>query len=381
MPILPSIEHRLRGVEPHLIGDEGIVHRVELEDRAYFVKHWYAAHPQTHGSEPYYLPATTFLTQQGIDLEQLKPKPDTTQTFSPFWAKLIHAEQGVIHTLFPEHTVAIEAAYDPRIDATQDHTFDPRRGLPVTVSRAVEADPNKMPAIEAILEKVYNHIAEHTTTTSVFDSTIDRTVLNALAKEIETITGEHLHLESSDKKLTKKMDWLDLIIDYVKKVAPDSVLIDMLRAGILPMHPEINFIPTAEQKSKPPHGVIIEAHIVNSQRLKKAIHKRPLDQRPGLLSDIGRFEKLRRADMLFDRWYGNIQDRLRMHRSHWCDDPAVASVLFELVQVYVKPDTQYHTPASVMGMLYRDFAEFTPADWQNRDKIVDAIEMLKMDVR
>src|SRR3990167_9953533 len=102
MPRLPGdIEHAIGESDPEekWYGEEGILHRIGLHGDRYFAKQWRGKHYAGEHS--------------GLSVSYAETSGRTP--VSPFWHKVKYYEAKLIHDAFPDRTLEMSVAYDPRI--------------------------------------------------------------------------------------------------------------------------------------------------------------------------------------------------------------------------------------------------------------------------
>lgn len=275
MPILPGeIQRKIQEKPlPDIVGEEGLLHEVSLNANAYFAKRWNTLHEKGFGSADRY--------QENSPL-------------SPYTHKVKYWEYKAIHTLFPDVTVQLVGGYDPRIRKTPDgkHSFSLEGGKPVTVSRAVPKDTELARDQQARIKEFYD------TSAPVFDQ------LRLRRSEDEPPEGEPDALREQYDDLFARIDeetreliqapefqffqgqgdtsltiegmeaLLGKIEQSVHALNPNSPILKMIRAGIVPIHPEVNFIPReSNTDGTTPAGTFIELGIISPPRLYQYIEQ------------------------------------------------------------------------------------------------------------
>lgn len=262
--------------QPDFIGEEGILHILDrpLPDtkearstvppgsaevaRRYYLKQWYG------------------MGEKGVaTLIENGRSPS-----SPYWAKLKYWEYKIIHSLFPDNTLHLVAAIDPRIkkDATSPsgHSFDFNSpDLPLTASFEVVGDKEKERVRDGIIRPAYDRMIAYR-----------RRRLCGLPLEPGEREGFFRLVMETDERIREEFGQelggmqpepgsqqplpFDLVLARAKSAYPDSAITHMMEYGVAPIHPEFNFIPqTRPADEKHPHGTFIELMIGDHDRLLK----------------------------------------------------------------------------------------------------------------
>lgn len=110
---------------------------------------------------------------------------------------------------------------------------------------------------------------------------------------------------------TKDMRSGQDLADIFERHAPGTILVDMADAGLLPMHPEVNFMPVADQRPgvKPPKGVFAEVVIIDPERLLNTINRKPKQERMKLINRYLRYLYWREFDFTYETLLQQIIDK------------------------------------------------------------------------
>ncbi len=322
MPIQPqeikrSVDRKSR---PDTMGEEGILHIVEQNDERYFAKQWYKNHD----------------TQLAVSPEH------GGSPMSPYWHKLKFYEYQLIHDVFPDATVEMVGGFDPRIkkEADGSHSFDMSSGRPFTVTKEVLGDPIKTAQVRNVLDQAYALMLPYRDAVrgrpknDAGEAAFMRVVFKA-DQAIQEILGKELHLEQFQGGYTSKE--FERLIATVKQVDPNSRMIALLECGVVPIHPEFNFIPgTKETHPQSPHGVFIECAIRDINRFRLGVNKRFIQpqqaaDKAALNAKMERYLLYRTLDQMFDHF---LRTPLGPKEA-WKFDPAVQTAIFHLLE-YVK---------------------------------------------
>jgi hypothetical protein len=328
MPLLPLETHqkiRRREQEhggPDRMGEEGILHIVTSGDERYFAKQWYTVSEKRMTSEP-----------------ETEVSPA-----SPYWHKVKFYEGQLIHAAFPDISVQMAAAYDPRIQKNADgvYEFTHTAGRPVTLTKEVAADPALQGERDAITDPLYNHMLGYHRDTyhGWYASPEERREFYRLIaesdKKIETLFGS----EGFILDLTLYGPPLDggITMHNAKEIADrskvnnrsNSPLARFWRYGVLAIHPHINFIPEGKDpNTQTIRGKYIEFGIFDLQRFVHAWQAdHGSDQLREVIPKLRRYELARALDDLFDR----ITNREYANGQWSCHQPAVKAALFKVTE-------------------------------------------------
>lgn len=239
-------------------GEEGLLYRIPslVEPYDLWVKKWYRSN-----GKGFSVPIET-----GVAI------------LSPYWARLKELEVILINALFPDCTVKMEGSYDERVSANH---FDIFSGRPATITRHVEAGDNVLfEALSLILEEAYKVILEHG------DKMARRAIETAreVPGHAEFIQDWRRNVDDQIRKLLGPdldmgapldFDQVSARTEELRKRNPNTTIVDLLDAGIVPVHPQVNFIPgNKETHPKSPHGTFLEFMIYDEQKLYAAAKKK-----------------------------------------------------------------------------------------------------------
>lgn len=140
MPKLPR--EIQRGIEfqteKKIVGEEGISHKITLDEQKYWAKRWHSRHyHEVYKQGPVYAEHSDWKT-----------------SVSPFWHKVILYETKLAHDALPDLILRIEASHDPRLHAS-GIDVDYKAGRPVTLTRDVVSDPSLRAVRDELVETVY----------------------------------------------------------------------------------------------------------------------------------------------------------------------------------------------------------------------------------
>ena len=284
--------------KPKHVGEEGIINLVSSglgDQRKFFAKQWYA----------------------GNDLKGLASKIESGESpCSPYWVKLKFYEYALIHEIFPDITLSVAGAYDPRITKEEDgtHHFSYQAGRPVTISRIVEGDPEEKSKRDEVINKGYNALfkyredTNHEIHTTQADRKILYEVVGRVDKEMQDMFGRELSIPKFDAALSANYV-VDNLLKEARTINPNSPMVKLLEFGIVPIHPEFNFIPNKQDdNTEKPQGVFIELSLMDLDRFLNSIEKEFGEKKLRKIDDKGKrfmiYEALDEAyDMLMSNGY------------------------------------------------------------------------------
>lgn len=266
-------------------GEEGTLHRLEGDDgQAYWVKRWYRSHDK---------PVST-------------PYQSRRPLLSPYWHEKKRLEGEIVHALFPDFTPETVGSYDERIQMIQGPGGAFRGfqfvGTPVTVTREALADEELLARLNTIIEPAYDVILKRRDKLQgagqgIFRDEFVRTWRRDVDRMVRDVLGDDIRFDSTKPVETRIKD--------LKERSPENVMIKMMEAGIIPIHPELNFIPgPIDQFPQVPHGTFIENDIYDPIQVRAAIMDKFSDdpkQEQQLMDKVEQFELYRVLDGLFDR--------------------------------------------------------------------------------
>lgn len=297
MPLLPrGIESALSNKRPDIVGEEGILYKIPLRNQEYFAKQWRGKHfvdaPVTYSVESGKTPV------------------------SPYWHKVKFYEQALIHQAFPENSVKMSVAYDPRINkdpSSAEWRFDADGGRPVTVTMEVRGDEDLQTLRNDIIKEGYQamYATQEPDEKGVMRRTknpwIEEENRSALGKAVsdaddkmQELLGRELHVPLYDPKEPENS------ITFLKWLAElkneDSILVRFFDHGLVPVHPEFNFIPTAPSDSTGPRGVFLEVTILDPQALlQKLLAKHPSKgEKESVEKKMNAYLLYRKLDEIYD---------------------------------------------------------------------------------
>lgn len=322
MPRLPrDIERAIGRSDPEekWYGEEGILHRIGLDDGRYFAKQWRGKHYEGEQAGR----SVTYAEERGFS------------PASPFWHKVKFYEAKLVHDAFPDSTLEMSVAYDPRItpDADGGATFIPDAGRPVTVTREVEGDPKLRAERDDIVSDAYDDVwasrspdawgVMRTKHQSGAFYRADVAMAERFGRELFPPIVSH----AADMRT-----WTTRNIEAVRGWYPKSELLEMLEAGLIPVHPGVNFIPTAESDSlRGPKGVYLELVIGDLDRLRAKLHERCGDDacRAQVDRRIERYAMYRVLDEIYDSIF---IDQSLLGPMDILNDPEVMNAAFQMLR-------------------------------------------------
>lgn len=240
---------------PDFRGEEGTLHRVTVEGADYWAKRWYRTH-----NKPWSIPFDR-----------------NAAALSPFWARAVDARYRLIHALFPGETVEPVGAYDERVRQQDDESrFSLHDGKPVTITANVNGDRDKMAQRDVILAEMYPIVLGFRDRSMREISEVkDDPLFGKWRREINRRLSAVLGRDVTMGEPVNHPSEYDRRAEGVRALNPHSVIIDMVEAGIHPIHPEVNFFPgTPATHEREPHGTFLELDIHNLEKLRAAMEKK-----------------------------------------------------------------------------------------------------------
>jgi hypothetical protein len=315
MPILPSSIERAIQNQPKQIkeGEEGILHTIQLNQEHYFAKHWRGKH---------------YKTGSGKESVAYSRETNWKTPVSPFWPKLKFYETQLIHDALPGLIAKIEYAFDPRV-SRNGKALDIKKGRPVTVTKDVKGNPNLRKQRDKIVDSMYDNYFKQagidergmllgSYTTSIQVAKIDRDIQNTFGKYLDV--RKHIHTSTF---LNKKN--VDRFVEKVSQEYHDTDIEKMVRAGVTPIHAELNFIPTKKATDGTIRGVFIEVGIFDLERLADALVQQGVS-RALVERRIKRYELLRVLDDMWDELTYPRHGNMRHQNLH--EDSDIMTGLF-----------------------------------------------------
>lgn len=245
--------------EPTLTREEGFLHRVYFRGEDFWGKQWYRSHQKT------------FWNARVMEGERYA-------LLSPYYAKMIELTYRIVNELFPRETVQMCGSYDKRVSNSSDGPdFDTGRGFPVTITRHVEGDTDKVAALRAIVDPSYEEViaqrARFTREGRTREECTPFFVRSAreVNEKVRALLGDDINFgTANDPSVTLEQRIADL-----QEKSPDNVMLDMVEAGIMPIHPELNFIPgTPGTHERKPHGTFLEFDVYDLHKLLATCERR-----------------------------------------------------------------------------------------------------------
>lgn len=298
MPILGrEVNSQIDRRKPDRTGEEGVLFRVQTADNNYIAKQWYGMNEKrlTHYSE-----------------EESSP-------CSPYWHKVKFYEYKLIHAAFPDNTLEMVATFDERITKQPDGTYDFNfsTGRPTTVSKEVVGDPDLMQQRDAIVKPVYDHmLGYHDTTRHGHYATAEQRaefyrVIAVADEELRELFGGsqmQAYLMSKPGQLPEgdimiNMRSINNLLQQGMIADTDNEMTNFLKSGILPIHPELNYIPEGmNELSGDTHGTYIELGIFNPEAFWSTWRKNhSAEDSKKVFSHLERFQMFKILDDMFDK--------------------------------------------------------------------------------
>ncbi|MFA6475072.1 MAG: hypothetical protein WCV88_02605 [Patescibacteria group bacterium] len=272
---------------PDKTGEEGRVYFFGTPDDPQVLKEWYQTH--WHG--------------------QIERTTGKKIPISPFHHKTKYYEMSLIYELFPEHTIGVTGAADPRLDSAADGA-----GYPVTVMKRVSGDPTQQAEYDAIIDKAYETLLDQTQTIEQkkrATQKADRAVVKHFGSDLRDTVRE-TSARATDQSPAAT---IDRALKLAREINPDSVVVQMLEHGIAPVRPQFNFIP-----GQASHGTFIEVEIIDRDRLRKKLNDR--QNHEVLQRRFTRYDIFRQLDLAYTLLFCNCPQSL-------IDDPAVQQAAYE----------------------------------------------------
>ena len=306
-----TIERAIQESPEVRVGEEGIAHKITLDNKDFFAKLWRGKHPVGHGDEHLYY---------SVESEK--------SPHSPFWAKLQYHEHKLMSEAFPDMVVHMVGAYDPRI-SKDGKTFAFQPGRPTTISEAVEAHEELMQQRDELINTaIYDDIAgqEIVDEKDIFKNRkgqdlhaawmFDHNMSELFGRDINAVGhGGGMpdpQVEGSVERFVAK----------VNEKFPNTRMAELISGGIIPCHTAANFIPTGPSDERGVNGVIIEARIFDTDRLKQVLLQKRIEKNSGATSpeeieknidrQLYRYRLLRKLDHLYNQTF--------MTRENWMSD-------------------------------------------------------------
>ncbi len=305
MPFLPkeilkSVEDSTEKIKE---GEEGILHRIKLNKKDYFAKHWRGKHYE----------GEAWKTGRKYSSETAWRTP-----VSPFWSKIKFYETQLMHDALPDLVLPIEAGFDPRV-SSDGSIFNIRAGRPVTLAKDVKGDSKLRKERDELVDAIYKRTFQEFHTNK-YGNWVPRgnfypTLVQwaELDIDIQKRFGEyldvrkHIHANTFNTRAS-----VEVFVERILQKYQGTDVERMVQAGVVPIHAEVNYIPTEQvagkQKTK---GIFIETFIFDMNRLVEAIlmqSKKEIssgtfngnETRKRIQEKIERYTLLRKLDELWD---------------------------------------------------------------------------------
>src|SRR3989344_5068162 len=94
----------------------------------------------------------------------------------------------------------------------------------------------------------------------------------------------------------------EFFLKEARKVNPQSPIVKFLEFGIIPIHPEFNFIPNDQtETAERPHGVFLELSLIDQERFITGVNSSlPADKAKSVINRVKRFAFYQSLDIAFD---------------------------------------------------------------------------------
>lgn len=287
--------------EPKFLGEEGLLTPVTLNTDAYYAKQWRGHHGEGGFFNLFY--------GRNVDRSGV----------SPFWVKTKFYEYSLMHEAFPDRILKIEGAVEPRV-SKDGVAFDYRGIRPVTLTKAVEGDADLRKRREEIVSQVYTSQEDEEILDEQGRILRHRNPRRSVAaayrvdKEMRAAFGQDLGVRDFIAHDTfEQQDWIELFVEVVNEEFPGTRVAEMANAGIVPVHAEFNFIPTAPADERGANGVFLEAVIFDPARLMKTLVERRVQElgpnadrqriEAEVADKVNRYLVLRKLDETYDKLF------------------------------------------------------------------------------
>ena len=276
---------------PDKMGEEGIINAVYSgldNEREFFAKQWYRVNTG----------------------KRILSSPESRESpCSPYWVKAKYYEYNAMHDVFPEVVVSMAGAFDPRITRRKNRTyhFSYEKGRPVTLTRIVKGNPVDVEKRDQVIDKAYDKmLAYHRDTKHGLQAQPNETrilfeIVGQADKEMQDLFGRELHASCIDSSLAPHYA-IEMLLKQARKVNPQSPIVKFLEFGIIPIHPEFNFIPNDQtETAERPHGVFLELSLIDQERFITGVNSSlPADKAKSVINRVKRFAFYQSLDIAFD---------------------------------------------------------------------------------
>lgn len=337
MPKILPIHETMKKRDPRkwdIRGEEGVLFIVPQDDAHYFVKQWYKSHDQKVGI----------------------PEKMGISPLSPYWHKVKVYEYKLIHDAFPEHTIDMIGGYDERIQPNPNpsssefkYNYSLREGRPTTITREVAQDPILAQQRDAVLKPAYESIlgfvdfhAERGIGAKM-DNPFFAQWRESVDSAMQRIFGKDIHIPLLRIEYANAAELAQALAKAMRNLAQDlerqqgnTAMVRMLKMGIMPIHPELNFIPgNAQTHTVKPHGTFVELAIRDlntftkerSRQLQGKEKEGDLKRMKGLL---GRYTLYRNLDSFYDAM--GVLGKYPPPKDQWRFDPTVETSFFHVTE-------------------------------------------------
>lgn len=364
MPFTPKgIEKAISQSQEKKLGEEGVLHHVSLNNKNYFAKQWRGKHYSGNDKR-----------KISFAYEEVSDRSPT----SPFWHKVKYYEYALIHSAFPESTLKISAGYDSRIKKNDNnHEFIFDKGRPVTLAKEVPGDSEARRKRDEIIDSFYEKYLsyfkpdEHGVLRST-NGLETRLLLFEVDYKMQEAFGRELYISKFDwSKPKESLQWL---ADEARRINPQSKMANFFESGLIPSHPEFNFIPTDESNSDGLQGVFIEMAIADIDSLRTKLVSS--GQSPKKVDKkIERYMIYRTLDDIYDDLFVSQnftgEESLR-------NDADIVNAVFQILNTLREHiDKQGLSDSEeLIDQVYTNLY-YTFEDHDNKDSLLHALRMIK----
>lgn len=298
---LPGEIHRAiqESAEPVFLGEEGLLTPITLDNQSYYAKQWRGHHGEGAAFGLFY----------GKDIDR--------SGVSPYWVRTKFYEYSLMNELFPDRIPKVVAGFDARI-SKDGNAFDRGGTRPVTMTEEVVGDPALADRRAHIVKDEY------------YGDLADQEVLDDQGKIVAHRENYKKHVDASrlDRRMREEFgedlgirDYIssnsllsaehtDRLVERLRERFPGTRIIELVDAGILPVHAEFNFIPKGLPDSRGANGVFLEAMIFDEARFARALLEKRVRERGAsakreevtaeIRGKMDRYTVFRKLDELYD---------------------------------------------------------------------------------
>ncbi len=351
--------------QPLKKGEEGILHPIQLSDQEYFAKVWRGKHFDNYSSLSYETEANK-------------------TSVSPFWHKVKFYEGVLLSDAFPEQTLRVHAAFEPRIKNEPDKvSFTYESGRPITVTKKVQGEEGVQKKRDEIMDAFYD---DHLPSFKPDEKGILRNpdVYASILKiadadiKMQSIFGKILSFQNFREK--NPTESLLRIAQEIRAEYPKSSLAEMCESGLVPAHPTFNFIPTKENNEHGPQGVFIEVAIADLDLLRKKLLSTCESEkdRSSVERKIGRYVLFSTLDKIYDNLF--ISQHKASAPPSLRNDSAVVNEVWKKLEL-ARQKIDKKPPESIqryLGTLYSELENFLEKE-TDKDSLLQKISNLDID--